>query len=80
MTDNKIKSLLSLRGLHYADWARSLSITPQGLNKKKNKNQYKFTDLITLADITDTELAFIDKETGKPLIVFDANDLKTGGK
>lgn len=77
MVANKIKSLLALRGLRYADWARSLSITPQALNKKKNKNQYKFTDLITLADITDTELSLVDKKTGKPLIAFDASDLRT---
>ena len=35
----------------------------------------KINDLIELAELTGTTLAFNDKETGKALIEFDKNDI-----
>ncbi|WP_270598993.1 hypothetical protein [Faecalicoccus pleomorphus] len=45
----------------------------QGL--QKNIKKISTHDLIKLADITDTQIAFIDK-AGKPLITFDVEDIK----
>ena len=75
MTKNKIKSLLSLKGFSFSDWAKHLNITPKALNTKKNKNQYKFSDLLNLADLTNTRLSFIDNKTNKELISFDKDDI-----
>lgn len=74
MVTNKIKSLLSLRGLVFADFARKLGIKNQSLHTKATTNAYKIKDLIALAELTDTQLAFIDKN-GKPIIEFNIDDL-----
>lgn len=76
MITNKIKSILSLKGLSFADYARKLEITPQSLQSKSKKEAYKIKDLIALAELTDTQLCFIDKNTSDVLIKFDSNDLK----
>lgn len=77
MIKNKIKSILSLNGLSFADYARKLEITPQSLQTKSKKDAYKINDLIQLAELTNTTLAFNDKETGKAIIEFDKNDLSS---
>ena len=75
MVTNKLKSILSLKGLVFADYARKLGITPQSLQTKSKKDAYKIKDLIEFAELTDTQLAFIDKD-GKALITFDKDDIK----
>lgn len=77
MIKNKIRSILSLNGLSLADYARKLKITPQSLQTKSKKDAYKIYDLIELAELTNTTLAFNDKETGKAIIEFDKNDLSS---
>lgn len=74
MINNKIKSLLALKGYSFADYARKLNSLPQTLNNKAKKNNYKINDLINLADLTNTKLAFID-ENNQPVIIFDENDI-----
>lgn len=76
MITNKIKSLLSLKGLNFSNYANHLEITRQSLNNKANREAYKIKDLIKLAELTNTKLAFNDKETGKTLIEFDKEDIK----
>lgn len=75
MIKNKIKSLLSLKGLTFADYSRKLGITPQSLQTKSKKEAYKIKDLIELSQLTNTKLAFID-ENNNPIIVFDEEDIK----
>ena len=75
MITKKLKSLLSLKGLVFADFARKLQITPQSLQTKAKKNAYKIKDLIEFAELTETELASLDKKTGNKLIAFDLSDL-----
>ena len=75
MIKNKIKALLSLKGLAFADYARELKITPQSLQTKSKKDAYKIKDLIQLAELTSTKLSFVDKETNKILLEFEANDI-----
>ena len=43
--------------------------------RKLNKNTFKADELIKLAYLTGTDLAFIDKTTGKPVITFDISDI-----
>lgn len=76
MITNKIKSLLAFRGFNFSNYANHLSITKQSLNNKSKRNAYKINDLIKLAELTNTTLAFNDKDTNKPLIEFDTNDIK----
>lgn len=71
---NKIKSLLALKGFSFADYSRKLNTLPQTLNNKAKRNNYTLENLINLAELTNTQLAFID-ENGKPLITFDENDI-----
>ena len=63
MITNKLKSILSLKGLVFADFARKLGITPQSLQTKAKKDAYKIKDLIEFSELTNTELCFVDKDT-----------------
>ena len=71
---NKIVSLLALKGLTSADYARFLGIRAQALQGKYNNNRYRFSDLLKLADMTNTRLAFVDKK-GKVIVSFELSDL-----
>lgn len=75
MITNKLKSVLSLKGLVFADFARKLNITPQSLQTKAKKDAYKIKDLIEFAELTNTTLAFVDKD-GKVVVDFSKEDIK----
>ena len=75
MITNKIKSLLSLKGYSFADYARKLNIFPQTLKNKAKKNAYKIYDLIELGNLTNTRLAFVDKNNN-PIIIFNSEDIE----
>ena len=75
MITNKIKSLLSLKGYSFADYARKLNIFPQTLINKAKKNAYKIYDLIELGNLTNTRLAFVD-ENNNPIIIFNSEDIE----
>lgn len=74
MITNKLKSVLSLKGLVFADFARKLNITPQSLQTKAKKDAYKIKDLIEFAELTNTTLAFVDKD-GKIIVDFSKEDI-----
>ena len=75
MINNKIKSLLTLKGYNFSRYAEYMGITKQSLNNKAIREAYKITDLIKLGELTNTQLAFID-ENNKPVVVFDKEDLQ----
>ena len=72
----KLKAVLSLRGLTFADYARKLNIYPQALSNKAKKEVYTVKDLIEFGDLTQSTLMFVDDETGEILIKFNIEDLK----
>ena len=74
MIQDKIKALITLSGQNQIDIANSWHISRQQLNNKIRLNAWKINDLISLAELTDTKLAFIDK-AGNPIIKFDQSDL-----
>lgn len=72
----KIKSLLMLKGVKNGDYATALGLArQQALTTKYARESFTSDDLIKLADLTGTELAFNGKETGKAVVTFDSNDL-----
>lgn len=77
MITNKIKSLLALGGENLTSYANKLGTSKQSLNKKVQNETYKIQDLIHLADLTGTTLAFLD-EKGDPVVKFDISDIKKG--
>lgn len=76
MIGNKIKALLEIKEKSSNDACKSLEILGAAYYRKINKNTFKADELIKLADLTGTTLAFNDKETGKPLIEFDLSDIQ----
>lgn len=73
----KIKSLLALKNIKSADYVKVLGLArQQALTTKYARGSFTSDDLIKLAELTGTTLAFNDNETGKPLIQFDGTDLK----
>lgn len=74
MIGNKIKALLELRSKTTEDVCNNLNIINTAYYRKLKKNTFKTEELILIAELTNTQLAFID-ENGKPLITFDKNDI-----
>lgn len=77
MKYDKIKALLSLNKKNFTDYANYMNVSKQQLSNKKKSDSFKADELIKLAEMTGTILAFNDKTTGKPLIEFDISDLKS---
>lgn len=75
MKYNKITALLALYGKNLSDYASYMGIVRQQIANKKKTDTFKADELIKLAELTNTQLAFIDKKTGKPVIIFDLDDL-----
>jgi transcriptional regulator with XRE-family HTH domain len=76
MIKDKIKALITITGHSQAELADKKKVSRQQFNLKITRNAFRINDLIELAELTNTTLAFNDKETGKALIEFDKNDIK----
>ncbi len=75
MIGNKIKALLNIKGKSSNDACQSLNIMQSAYSRKLSKNTFKTEELIQLAILTNTKLAFID-EDNNPIIVFNKDDIK----
>ena len=75
MITNKLKSILSLKGLVFADFDRKLGITPQSLQTKAKKDAYKIQDPKDTSQLTTTEQCFVDKDTSEDVLTFNKSDL-----
>lgn len=75
MLKDKLKALLVLKNISQVELAKHNGISKQQQSNKINNCSYKLSELVELADFTDTRLAFIDKDN-KPLVVFDKEDLE----
>lgn len=76
MITDKIKGLIIMTGHTQAEIADKKGVSRQQFNLKITRNAFRINDLIELAELTNTRLAFIDNETNKELISFDENDIK----
>ena len=72
----KVEALLKLKGLNISDYARFMNVSRQQISNKKKTDTFRADDLIQLAELTNTQLSFTDKETGKILVSFDMEDLQ----
>lgn len=78
---NKIRSLLALKGIKSVEYSKQLGLSrPQALNTKYYRDAFTSDDLIQLADLTGTRLAFIDPISREPLIMFEHEDVKEKGE
>lgn len=75
MKKDKIKALLSLKGLNMTDLANFLNKSKQQISNKNKTDVWSIDEGIEISKLTNTKLAFID-ENNNPLIVFDENDIK----
>lgn len=75
MIGNKIKALLTLTNKSTNDVCSALGILETAYYRKVKRNTFKTEELIKIAELTKTRLAFIDEE-GKILISFDEKDSK----
>lgn len=73
--NNKIKALLTLKGLNMTKYAEYMGISKSNLGNKARRGTWNSDDLIKLSQLTNTKLAFID-ENGNALITFDKEDIK----
>lgn len=75
MINGKIKALLKMYEKSNGDGAKALDIKYQSFSNKISYKGFNTDELIKLANMTGTKLAFID-ENDKPIITFDIGDLK----
>lgn len=75
MIRDKIKALLKMNNKSNDDGAKALNMPYYSFGNKLNQRGFKTEDLIKLANLTETKLAFID-ENDKPVITFDMTDLE----
>ena len=71
---NKIKGLLQIAGLNISKYAQIIGTTQPNISNKLNRGTFDIKDLINLAELTHTKLAFID-DSGNAIITFDKSDL-----
>lgn len=76
MLGNKIKALLNLKNKSIKDLCEALNIINVAFYRKAKNNTFKADELIKIADLTDTRLAFIGDDD-KPIIIFNNNDIKS---
>lgn len=79
MKYNKIIALLSLYGKNLTDLAEHMGVAKQQVTNKKKNDSFKADDLIKAANLTGTQLAFVDKK-GDVVIKFDLSDLQKDDK
>lgn len=70
----KVEALLAMKGKNLTDYAEYMKVSKQQISNKKKTDSFKADDLIKLAELTGTQLAFIDKNS-EPIIKFDSSDL-----
>ena len=73
--NNKIKALLQLKGETISSYAKFTNRSQANISNKISRSSWNVNDLIKLAELTNTTLAFNDKETGKAIIEFNKDDL-----
>lgn len=76
MIGKKIKGLLNIRNIEAKIVYKSLGLMQQSYSRKINNNNFKVEELIKIADLSNTQLAFIDKETKQPIVTFEKEDIK----
>lgn len=80
MIKNKIKSLLSLKGINQTELGNAFGVSKQSINRKITTGAFNISDLIKLGEITNTTVAIIDNETDRIVLEFDKKDIKNGDK
>lgn len=74
MDSKKITRLLTISNYKYIDLARYLGRFRQSVYNTRSNGTWTGDDLIKIAELTGTNLAFIDKN-GKPIQIFNKNDI-----
>lgn len=73
---SKIKALLAMNDIKSNEYAKKLKLAnPQALTTKYARESFTSDDLIKLADLTGTKLAFVDDQENV-VIKFDKDDLR----
>lgn len=75
MITNKIKALLSLKNSGLTKFAEFVGKSQPTISNKARRDSWNASDLIQIAELTNTRLAFVD-EKNQPLITFDKEDIK----
>lgn len=78
MITNKIKALLLLKNSGLTKFAEFVGKSQPTISNKAKRDSWNAVDLIQIAELTNTNLSFTDKETGKIIMSFDINDVQKG--
>ena len=75
MKNDKIDLLLRIKNVKYVQLANYMGRAKQSIHMTKTKGVWTGSNLISIADITNTKLCFIDKDTDKIIIELDNTDI-----
>ena len=75
MKNDKIDLLIKVKDKTYTDVARHLGRYRQSVHKTKNTGKWTGDDLLKIAELTNTNLAFIDKD-GSIIAMFTTSDIE----
>lgn len=75
MIKNKIKGLLKSEGISQNEVATRWNYTKQSFSNKIRMERFTIQELIDLAEMTGTRVAFISKKGGDIVTIFNYDDL-----
>lgn len=73
-----IDRLLKTRGVRRTSIAMALGITRNHMNVKLCCNRMTFEDIVTIADLCDYDVAFIDRKDETDVRIVDPKSIKKG--
>lgn len=75
MISNKIEALLKIYNSGITEYAKFTNRSQPNISNKRKRDSWNVKDLILLAKMTNTKLAFIDNDN-QPIIFLNENDLE----
>ena len=76
MLKNKIDSVFSLKGKNINDFCKRYNISQPNISQKGKKNSYYLKEGVLFADFINTDLCFVDRETGEVLGKLTLEDIQ----
>lgn len=73
--NNKVKALLALNNETIKSYAKFTNRTQANVSNKISRNSWNVQDFLKLAEFTNCNLAFLNKD-GNPIIVFEDEDIE----
>lgn len=75
MKNDKIDFLMRVKNVKYSKLAKVMDRSRQSVSQTKIKGCWTGSNLISIAEATNTKLCYVDKDTDKIIIELDNTDI-----